>query len=63
MPSTYRLLRLLVLQRLTLFTFNRYPAKLPYMNFHPLEVVSRYRVPQLQVAENYFFCYLSTNIW
>ena len=28
-------------------------AKLSYLNFHPLEVVSRYRDPQLQVGENY----------
>ena len=42
---------------------NPCPAKLIYLNFHPLEVVSRYRDPQLQVAENcsYFF-YLSINI-
>ena len=25
----------------------------PELNFHPLEVVSRYRDPQLQVGENY----------
>ena len=30
-----------------------YPAKLISLNFHPLEVVSRYRDPQLQVGENY----------
>ena len=36
---------------------NPFPAKLSYLNFHPLEVVSRYRDPQLQVGENfpYFF--------
>ena len=34
---------------------NPYPAKLMYLNFHPLEVVSRYRDPQLQVGEN-FLC-------
>ena len=33
--------------------FNLYPAKLNNLNFHPLEIVSRYRNPQLQVAENY----------
>ena len=27
------------------------PANFPYLNFHPLEVVSRYRDPQLQVGE------------
>ena len=31
-------------------------AKLCNLNFHPLEVVSRYRDPQLQVKENYSFC-------
>ena len=30
---------------------NPYPAKLIYLNFHPLDVVSRYRDPQLQVGE------------
>ena len=39
------------------------PAKLIYLNFQPLEVVSRYRDPQLQVAENYsYWLNLSTNI-
>ena len=33
---------------------NTYPAKVIYLNFHPLEVVSRYRDPQLQVDENYY---------
>ena len=33
--------------------FNPYPAKLVYLNFQPLEVVSRYRDPQHQVIENY----------
>ena len=26
---------------------NLFPAKVIYLNFHPLKVVSRYRVPQL----------------
>ena len=34
-------------------TFNPLTANLFYMNFHPLEVVSRRRDPQLQVSENY----------
>ena len=34
---------------------NPYPAEVIYLNFNPLEVVSRYRDPQLEVAENYFF--------
>ena len=34
-----------------------------YLNFHPLEVVSRYRDSQLQVAENHSYLFnLSTNI-
>ena len=32
---------------------NPYPAKLIYLNFQPLEVVSRYRDPRPQVLENY----------
>ena len=30
-------------------------AKLSYLNFHPLEAVSRYRDPQLQVDDNYAY--------
>ena len=30
-------------------------AKLVNWNFHPLEVVSRWRDPQLQVSENYSY--------
>ena len=41
---------------LYLSLINPYPAKLNNLNFQPLEFVSRYRDPQLQVAENY--CYL-----
>ena len=39
----------------TMFTmiFNPLTAKLFNMKFHPLEVVSRWRDPQLQVSENY----------
>ena len=34
-----------------------------YLNFRPLEVVSRYRDPQLQVVENYSYLFnLSMNI-
>ena len=36
-----------------IIVINPYPAKLNNLNFQPLEVVSRYRDPQLQVAENY----------
>ena len=42
---------------------NPYPAKLIYLNFHPLEVVSRYRDPQLRVGEKYSYLFnSSTNI-
>ena len=42
---------------------NPYPAKLFYLNFHPLEVVSRYRDPQLQVGENHAYLFnLRSNI-
>ena len=44
-------------------TINPYPANVIYLNFHPREVVSHYRDPQLQVDENYSFLFnLSTNI-
>ena len=33
--------------------FNPLTAKLFNLDFHPLEVVSRWRDPQLQVSENY----------
>ena len=33
------------------------PAKLIYLIFEPLEVVSRYRDPQLQVVENYSYMF------
>ena len=36
---------------------NPYPANLIYLNFRPLEVVSRYRDPQLQVGENYSYLF------
>ena len=32
---------------------NPLPAKLSYLNFHPLQVVSRYRETQLEVGEKY----------
>ena len=44
--------------------YNPYPAKVIYLNFHPLEVVSRYRDPQLQVGENCAYLFiLRSNIW
>ena len=46
------------------WAINLYPAKLNNLNFHPLEVVSRYRDPQLQVAENYCYLFnLTPKIW
>ena len=45
-------------------TLNPYPAKITYLNFQPLEVVSRYRDPQPQVIENYSHLFnLRTNIY
>ena len=42
---------------------NHYPVRVIYLNFKPREVVSCYRDPQLQVAENYSYLFdLSTNI-
>ena len=35
---------------------NPYHAKLIYLNFHPLEIVSRYRDPQLQVMKITHIC-------
>ena len=41
-----------------------YPAKLIYLNFQPLEVVSRYRDQQPHVVENYIYLLnLRTNIY
>ena len=34
-----------------------YPAEVIYLNFQPLEVVSRYRDPQPQVVENYSYLF------
>ena len=39
------------------YIISLYPAKLVYLNFHPLEVVSRYPDPQLQVGENYSYLF------
>ena len=36
-------------------SLNPYTAKLNYLNFHRLEVVSRSRDPQLQAGENYTY--------
>ena len=44
--------------------FNPFPAELSNLNFHPLEVASRYRDPQLQVGENYSYLFnLRPNIY
>ena len=37
--------------------FNIYPVKSSHLNFHPLEVVSRWREPQLQAGENYSYLF------
>ena len=42
--------------RYTASRINPFPARASYLNFHPLEVVFRYREPQLQVGENVFIC-------
>ena len=43
--------------------YNPNTAKLNNLNFHPLEVVSRYRDPQFQVGGNYSYLYnLNQNI-
>ena len=36
---------------------NFYTDKYIYLNFHPLEAVSLYRDPQLQVGENYSYLF------
>ena len=47
-----------------ILTFNPYPAELIYLNFQPLEIVSRCRDPQPQVVENYsYLCNLTPNIY
>ena len=52
-----------VLLRLHINGLDLKSAKLNNLNFHPLVVVSRYRDPQLHVAENYsYFFNLRTNI-
>ena len=46
------------------YFINPYPAKLIYLNFRQIKVVSRYRDPQLQVAENYSYLFnLKPNIY
>ena len=48
---------------LSIIFFHPYPAKVIYLNFNSLEVVSRYRDTQLQVAENSSSLFnFSTNI-
>ena len=43
---------------------NPYPAKLIYLNFQPLEVVSRWRDTQPQVVENYSYLFnLRPNVY
>ena len=35
------------------YVYNPLPAEIFHFDFHPLEIVSRYRDPQLQVGGNY----------
>ena len=42
---------------ITCLYINPYPAKLIYLNFQPLVVVSRYRDPHLQMVENYSYLF------
>ena len=46
--------KLYILMPVIFINFNPYPAKLNNLNFHPLEVMSRCRDPQLQVSDNYY---------
>ena len=48
------LIQLKFLSLMQIPIFNPLTAKLFYLNFQPLEVVSCRRDPQLQVGENYF---------
>ena len=49
--------------KISISKINSYHIKLIYLNFHPLEVVFRYRDPQPQVAENYSYLFnLDTHI-
>ena len=61
---TFQLLLLIHLENVKVVVqINPYPAQLIYLNFHLLEVVSRYRDPQLQVGENYSYLFnLKRNI-
>ena len=38
-------------------SINPLPAKLSYLNFHPLQVVSRYHDPLLQVGGSYYYVF------
>ena len=41
-----------VFHKVQWLSLNPLPVKLVYVNFHPLEVVSRYSDPQLQMGKN-----------
>ena len=45
--------QLRLLREVSHYIINPFPAELNNLNFHPLEVVARYRDPQLQVGGNY----------
>ena len=56
--SNFRIIKIIVLSsQLVMLSFNAYPAKLIYLNSHPLEVVSRYRDTQPQVVDNYSYLF------
>ena len=53
-----------IINVLEAITINPYPAKLKNINFHALKVVFRYRDPQHQMAENYWYLFnLPPNIF
>ena len=43
--------------QLVTYYFNQYPVEFIYLNFQPLEIVSRYRDQQTQVVENYSYLF------
>ena len=47
----------MVKQYFSVVRVDPYPANFIYLNFHPIEVVTRYRDPQPQVVENYSYVF------
>ena len=52
----YKILTFLILTREVKIDLNPQSAEYNYLNYHPLEVVSRYRDPHLQVGEIIHIC-------